>query len=555
MRRSLGRLFVLCIAVAAVLAAPLAAMAGGELALPITHQTYNSLDPFLAHGDGTVPGSAAATVSSPICAASGSGGSNRRVDCEGNAPDNETVIAVNPKNDNNLIGGANDYQLTLSGGSLYESALSRAHVSMDGGATWKSYPIPYQSYNFTGDPAIAFDATGRAYYATLGFVFGQGGLTGTNPDIVVSSSTTGGQSWTTPVRVAAGAGSFGSVGTFNDKEFIAAWGNGNAIVTWSRFLDGTGGSYIQSPIFASVTHDGGATWSPGVEISGSASFCAGSGFEGPTTCDQDQASIPTVGPDGSVYVAFENGPVKGSADFDDQYLVVQVDPQTGARIAGPFLAATMQDGTRDYPINVDGRQTYQNSQFRTWSAGNIAADPTTAGHLALTFSDMRNSPSLDSGKTDPYTTATNSDVFVIQSWNGGASWSSPVTAGPTSGDQFFPWAAYRPDGRLAISMLDRSYDSANRKYGVTLSTEKPAGSLNFKSVQATTALSDPTQNTRWFSGGVKDHATTFLGDYNALAFDSSSLAHPLWVDMRNDTCFTVRCGHDEQLWTTSLSVR
>lgn len=547
---------MLAVAVGALLAAPLAVTATGELTLPVTHQTFNAMDPFLAHGDGSVPGSAAAAVSSPICTASGSAGSNRRVDCEGNAPDNETVIAVNPNNSANLIGGANDYQLTVSGASVYESALSRAHVSMDGGTTWKSYPIPYQSYNFTGDPAIAFDATGRAYYATLGFVFGQGGLTGTNPDIVVSTSTTGGTSWTTPVRAAAGTGSFGSVGVFNDKEFIAAWGNGNAIVTWSRFLDGTHGSYIQSPIFASVTHDGGATWSPGVEISGSGLFCTGSGYEGPHACDQDQASIPTVGPDGSVYVAFENGPVTGSKDWDDQYLVVQVDPATGARIAGPFLAATLQDGTADYPLNVDGRQTYQDSQFRTWSAGNIAADPTTPGHLALTFSDMRNSPSLDSGSTDPYKTVTNSDVFVVQSGDGGATWSAPVRVPPggsNDGDQFFPWAAYRSDGRLAISMMDRSYDPANHSYGITLATEKPAGSLNFKSVQVTTALSDPTSGTRWFSGGVPNHATTFLGDYSGIAF-AGTVAHPLWVDMRNDTCFTVRCGHDEQLWTTSLSV-
>jgi len=538
-----------------LVAAPLSVgAADNPLPAPIPHQHFNSVDPLAFQADGNVPGSSAATVSSPICTASGGSGSNRRVDCEGNAPDNETSIAVNPTNSNNIIGGANDYQLTISGGSVYESVLSRAMVSMDGGATWSTYGIPYTSYNFTGDPAIAFDGSGRAYYATLGFLLGQGFVTGTDPDVVVSHTTDGGVTWSTPSRVAAGTGSFGSVGVFNDKEYIAAWGNGNAIVTWTRFLDGNFGSYIQSPIFASVTHDGGQTWSAGVEISGNASFCAGSGHEAANACDQDQASVPTVGGDGSIYVAFENGPAPGSTDFDDQYLVVQVDPNTGARIAGPFQAAVMQDGTRDYPVNIDGRQTYQDSEFRTWSAGNIAADPTTAGHLALTFSDMRNSPSLDSGSTDPFQTKTNSDVFVVQSWDGGHTWSQAVQVGPEPNDQFFPWAAYRSDGRLAVSIMDRSYDSANHLYGITLSTETRAGSLSFASQQITNTLSDPTNHDRWFSGGVINHATRFLGDYNALAF-AGTVAHALWVDMRNDTCFTTRCGHDEQLFTSSVAVR
>ena len=542
----MARMGLVLAAVLLLIARP---FAGGDTPLPITHQLFNPFDVFTRHHETSNSATGSAPTGRALCTALDASGSNVRVDCEGNAPDNETAIAADPTNALRLIGGANDYQLVFSGGHLYESALSRAMVSEDGGTTWSAYAIPFTTYTFTGDPAIAFDATGRAYYSTLGLVYGQGFVTGTNADVVVSTSTDGGHNWSSPVKVASGTGSFGSVGVFNDKEYIAAWGDGNAIVTYTRFLDGLKGSYRQSPIYASVTHDGGRSWSAPVEISGSAAFCTGSGAEGPKACDQDQVSIPTVGPDGSIYVAFENGPAPGSADFDDQYLVVQVDPATGGRIAGPFQAATLQDGVNDYPVNVDGRQTYQDSQFRTWSAGNITADPTRAGHLALTFSDMRNSPSLDSGSTDPYATITNSDVFVVQSWDGGHTWSAPIQAGPSANDQFFPWAVYRADGRLSVAMMDRSYDPANHSYGITLSTEKAAGSLRFASAQVTNALSDPTADNRWFSGGVTNHATTFLGDYSGLAFDIQGVGHPLWVDMRNDTCFGTRCGHDQQLWT------
>jgi hypothetical protein len=34
----------------------------------------------------------------------------------------------------------------------------------------------------------------------------------------------------------------------------------------------------------------------------------------------------------------------------DQYLVVKVDPATGARIAGPFKVADIIDGFTDYPL-------------------------------------------------------------------------------------------------------------------------------------------------------------------------------------------------------------
>jgi hypothetical protein len=204
-----------------------------------------------------------------------------------------------------MIGSANDYQLRVSsGGHVNETTYSRAHVTFDGGVTWTTYPVPYKGYIATGDPAVAFDHSGIAYLATLGFLWSQGLGCCTSPDILVSTSRDGGKTWSKPARVASGTGTFSSPGILNDKEYLAAWGNGNAIVTWTVFNQGLRGSYINSPIYASVTHDGGKTWSKGVEISGSAAFCTGA--LGGNTCDQDQASVPTVAADGSIYVAFLN---------------------------------------------------------------------------------------------------------------------------------------------------------------------------------------------------------------------------------------------------------
>ena len=72
------------------------------------------------------------------------------------------------------------------------STRSRATVSFDGGHSWTAYPIRTTStYQATGDPAVAFDAAGNAYYATLGFRF-VGPANAQNPDILVSVSKDGG---------------------------------------------------------------------------------------------------------------------------------------------------------------------------------------------------------------------------------------------------------------------------------------------------------------------------------------------------------------------------
>jgi BNR/Asp-box repeat protein len=520
-------------------AAPLTPVvqANGDVVLPVTHQHFNGLDPILSAGDGSVSLGNYRNPSSPICSTETSSASNVNTDCEGTAPHNETSIAVNPTNPQNMIGGANDYQLTTNG-AIQETIFTRAHVTVDGGKTWTSYPINYNSYTATGDPAVSFDANGTAYLATLGFLFGQGNGCCTNPDILVAHSTDGGKTWSTPSRVASGSGTFSSPGTFNDKEYVTAWGNGNAIVTWTQFNDGQGGSYISSPIYDSVTHDGGKTWSAPTQISGSAAFCIGA--QGGTTCDQDQVSVPTVAADGSIDVAFEN--TANVSNGRDQYLVVKVDPATGQRVAGPFQVAGLVDGVTDYPINIDGRQTYQDSEFRTWSAGNITADPTNAQHLAVVWSDMRNSTLP--APSDPFQAITNSDVSVSQSFNGGVTWSAPVTLA-ARGDQFMPWGAYDSHGRLRIGYFDRSYDPTNHKFGYTLATEKRAGALTFTTTQVTTTLSDPTQGDRWFSGGVVNHATTFLGDYSGIAATPSGGSVELWTDMRASVCFTVRCGSGE----------
>lgn len=494
-----------------------------------THNAVDAPAPIAGAVFGTSP---AVKTGTAICTTETQLSANVNTDCAPTAgPHNETSIAVNPTDPDNMIGGANDYQLGLNpGGHVSQTVLSRAHVTFDGGQTWSEYPLTSNSaYQATGDPAVAFDASGHAYYATLGFRF-VGPVNATNPDVLVANSGDKGKTWSVS-RVAAGSGVATSVGDLLDKEYIAAWGDGNAIVTFGDFRLGQKGSFQSASIYSSVTHDAGNSWSRPRLISG--------------TLDQAFVSVPTVTADGRIFVAFLN--TTDVTSGRDDYEVVQVDPITGAAIGDPVKVATVIDGFFDYPWAF-GRQTYQDSLFRTWAAGNITADPTNADHLAVVWSDMRNTDGIPFEPfVSPYAVTTNSDVIVSQSFNGGQTWSSP-TALTRAGDQFMPWGAYDVNGLLRIGTFDRSYDPANHQYGYTLATETAPGALSFGSQEVTTARSDPTTGDRWFAASLDPafpFATTFLGDYSNIAATADGGVVAYWTDMRLDATFLGRTGHSE----------
>jgi hypothetical protein len=451
---------------------------------------------------------------------------NVLTDTDFTGPHAETTLAVNPTNAQNLIGSVNDYQGAYSpGGQLVSVTLySRAHVTFNGGRTWTDYIVPFRQdqYTFTGDPGVAFDADGTAYLATLGWTYLANG-DATGADILVTHSTDGGKKWAVPSQVAAGSGASSTAGINNDKPYIAAWGHGNAIVTWTQYDLGPGGSTISQPIFASVTHDGGRTWTAPAQISGP--FL------------NDQGSVPVVAADGSIYVVFQSADQDVAPYYRDHFKVVKVDPATGLPFRAPAEVALVYDGVNDYPVDVYGYFTYQDSQFRApgFIPGDIAADPTDALHLAVVWSDMRNNP-YPGGllpSSDPYQVKTNSDIIVSQSFDGGSTWSMP-TAIKEPNDQFQPWGAYDTDGRLHIGFYDRSYDPANHKYGYTLASETMPGDLHFILQQVTTALSDPTQGDAWFTVTANSNfpnATAFIGDYSNIAISPKGVA-ALWTDMR-----------------------
>ena len=486
----------------------------------------------------------------PVCRTSPSDEPNVLTDCEfapitsGTVYANETAIAVNPKRPSNVLAVADDNQILLTPSRELQYTLPRVRVSDDGGRSWISYAPPWGKRD-VNDSEVAFDARGTAYVSALSRPRGSDG----DLDIVVARSGDGGRRWSRPVPIARGSGN-DTEGVENDQDALAAWGDGNAIVAWAQYHLNRG--YRGSPILASVTRDGGRTWTPPQVISGSAPFCVG--ISGDQACDQAQDAQPVVTEDGHLLVSFVASDKAGVASTiePNKLMVVELDPASGAPISGPFLIAQVSDGASQYPVNALGLPTLHDSQFIVSSLGGIAADPKDSAHLAQVWSDMRNSPL--SAPQDPYGATTNSDVVVAQSYDRGRTWSAPLAI-PLAGDQFEPSTVYDTAGRLRISFFDRAYDPDNDRYGYTLATERRSGSLEFELQQASTALSNPTRDDHLQARDTVNpsfpHPTLTIGDHGAIARTPTGVITS-WTDLRGIVCFGGRCGAGQNAYVARL---
>jgi hypothetical protein len=460
-----------------------------------------------------------------------SGGANTNLDCDDPFPNNEPQLEVDPANPLHMVGSSNDYG----------SCCDQYYTTFDGGSTWSTGNMSTETAGPLGpigsDPVTAFDRRhGVTLHSSLNFFLSSDFTQACNGDVVVSPSKDGGLNWDPPVVIDQGHGcDLDKRQIFNDKEWIVTDNNpdskfyGRTYLTWTQF-DSKNGEFQSSPIFESHSDDGGKHWSKPQSISGkNKALCTfqTTGHDG--ECDEDQFSVPTVGPDGTVYVAFENGQNEALSEpgefGDSQYLLVK-SKDGGKKWSDPTFITGLEDGSNDYPINVDGRQTLTGYQVRVNSAGNIVASPTD-GTLYLTFSDNRN------GIHDVPDPVTKADVFVMSSTDGGATWTSPSLVDSGAGDQWFPWVDVNPvTGTIGVVYNDRG--ATNGTFYDAAIAEGMPGSLAKTTVS--TAPSNPVDS-EFFQAGDPSCplCAVFHGDYINVGYGSDGHANIAWTDMRDST--------------------
>jgi hypothetical protein len=464
------------------------------------------------------------------------------LDCDGPLANNEPDIVVDPADPLHAVVSSNDY----------DSCCSQYYTTFDGGKTWRTGNIaamgPGRS---SSDPVTAIDPRhGVVVNASLSSAAEADGGSA-NGHIVVSVSRDGGLGWDRPVVVAEGMGADRDADqTFHDKPWMVTDTNpsspfyGRTYLTWTRF-HARYGKTRESPIWLAWSDDGGRRWSRPTEISGSdAALCSGA-VDGRRSgrCAADQASAPSVRPDGVLFVAFvnhQNEAIAEDDDGDDQYLVVRSD-DGGATFSAPTQVAGLENGRDDYPRNVEGRPTLTGVQARVlFPGGNLTASPTT-GELFLTFADNR------AGRrgADP---VTDLNVYLMTSTDG-QEWDGPFPVATGPGDQWDPSVEINPVTGIAAVLYYDGNVGGRGLYGVSLAEGRP-GAFETRTVAPTRS---DLRNALFFPAGVQrcPRCTLFNGDYLNLAYGPDGRTWAVWTDMRQVLRYRGRTGHGQQVFVAA----
>jgi hypothetical protein len=389
----------------------------------------------------------------------------------------EEWVGVNPLDFNNVLAGQNDSMVGFNHCGY--------DWSLDRGQRWGSVgtqPPPFYQELFVGtndtadacsDPAGTFDHLGNAYVTGVFF-----DVADDESAIWVAKSNASlkGRLYHEPRSIALQEYRTAVMGevandnnpaVFHDKELMIADSRstspkkGRVYVTWTRF------DPAHSPIFFSQSTDGGATWSPGVEISGANQAHCTFPVAGP--CNDDQGSHPVVGPDGTIYVIFGNSntPLAGI----NQVLMVKCPASNNCDDSAHWSAPVKVGdliGTHPFgpaSAGCPGRQCLPPNGYRVPEFTSMSISVDKNSNLYAIWADHRNNtnPQCDVS-TPPGTEAPpcDHDVFYAFSTNGGATWSPTVTVTPRSrlgeNAQWQPWSDVAGDGsRVYVAFYDRHY--------------------------------------------------------------------------------------------------
>src|SRR5256712_4571964 len=422
---------------------------------------------------------------------------------------NEVTIAAFPSDRNVLVATARDTR-QASG-----SSWAGYYRSTDGGDTWQSAlvpgfpgdpspeglapPVHDAGWKIGSDPVITADREGRVYLAwvssgptTTEFAgwyvrtrYSNLGATYDFTSIVYAGHDT-------PSDKLGGPGNSRVV----DKEWIAVDDTGGPCdgylyTPWALFESAHG----SVPIVAQRSTDGGRTWSPILLLSHS-----------PNT--QNQGTTVTVGPDGTVYVAWE--------DFHKDTILFTRSLDCGATF----------DPERSIASIVPVPEPLPGNRYRLDSFPRMAVSDTT-GTVFVTWADDRSG---------------DADVLLVRSTDRGVSFSSPNRVNDVAtNNQIFP-AITTYKGRVDVAFYDSRNDPNAQLLDVYYAQSNDDGLTFLPNVQVTDAAFDPNL-------GITAGGGAFLGDYNGIASNAAG-AHPIWADNRNVSPGALR---DQDIYTATIS--
>ncbi len=427
---------------------------------------------------------------------------NVRVSHDSYPAHSEPMLAENPRNALNLVGGTKFFTNLAK----YQFQIGYFY-SFDGGCTWTDggvLPGFQQKFTLTSDITFAFGAHNDVYAAVL--YEARPGMSG----IAVSTSTDGGKTFGQPVSV------FESVENqvFNDKPWITVdQTNGprksNIYVVWSYDHNGNcgNGNLCSEELGFSRSTDGGKTFSPVKQVEGNALFCTNPATGRPANsirCDAVQGAIPVVEPDGTLAVATPYIDLM-SGNIPTR-LMITTSPNGGDTWTTPVAIAIISD--------IDGY--FPPERYRNISLPAFACDPQT-GQLYITWSDKATG---------------DADILFSTSTDRGQTWSAPLRvnddAQHSGANHFQPQMAVAPNGTVSIAFFDTRLDATHKMIDVYLAQSIDHGATFLKNERITTQSWDPA-----VGAPTHEYPSHYTGESPGFAGDSH-FVHPFWNDTRTD---------------------
>jgi hypothetical protein len=505
----------------------------------------------------------------------------------------EEDITFNPLDRTNLLAGQNDSGLGYNQCGIDFSLNSGNHwghlyppyrqhendpTTMEpgqGGNTNRNTilggPGTEHTYDAASDPTVAFDSQGRGYFSCIIFdvVDLEELVRGAASGLYVTQSPKGAKGsffFNVPPR----GKRFMVVednnpNVFHDKQFItadyhsASPNRDNVYVTWTVFTFAAGLVYVQSPIYGSMSTDGGVSWSTPEEISGFDLQLCPFPVTIPGTCNANQGSDPIVLPNGDLVVTFYNAntPTLGV----NQILAVICHPAGKSELGTADLNCEQTPrrvGTVDEvdaPVCSFGRQCIPGAFIRTNPFPRIEVNIEN-GHIYVVWQDhgRRDNPAVREWS-----------IQLSRSTDGGNTWTLERTVNPTTNlDHYFPAvdiAEINGEDRVAVSYY-RTQVPADQSGGQGATTTcGPTGTSVCNSdyvLAGGTSILTPFVYkvlTPLFPppDGIQ---AGFNGDYSGVTIPKGVETHPIWSDTRNRDPYRPANGvdHDEDIFTTNVGL-
>jgi hypothetical protein len=342
-----------------------------------------------------------------------------------------------------------------------------------------------------------------------------------------------------------------------DKEAIATAkdGSGAGYVSVTNFIEVCGFPQAGAgQIEVWRTHDGGVSWQ-GPAVVSADTTSPSSGPDCGSTQTLQQSSVPAIGPNGELYVVWQFGPtftVSGTSTNANIYFSRSLDG--GVTFSTPTSVAAINSFRQDTPVGYNRDRMNDHPRIAVATSGVFkgriyvtyysAVDPVTAAPISACVAPVTGFCRAQR--------LTDSNVFIVHSDDGGATWSSPMalgsllTSGSSGTKRWWPVVTVEPTGNVDVVYYESQETATGTNCSVRVGTRAgqplrrfgPASSLvNTLWTQSTnggatfsTPVNVSLATTNWCT--TVSNITPNFGDYIGSASGGNHV-NPSWADGRN----------------------